>query len=76
MLGPDGVRYPLAKFEHAINVYLNSSFAVTSQATKEMAKNEPLASNLRGVICCRRNPFGRLILALWLLSFRWSGAPS
>jgi NAD(P)-dependent dehydrogenase (short-subunit alcohol dehydrogenase family) len=31
-------------------VYLNSAFAVTSQAAEEMAKNEPLASNQRGVI--------------------------
>jgi NAD(P)-dependent dehydrogenase (short-subunit alcohol dehydrogenase family) len=50
MLDPDGVRHPLAKFTHVINVYLNSAFAVTSQAAQEMAKNEPLASNQRGVI--------------------------
>lgn len=50
MLDPDGVRHPLAKFAHVINVYLNSAFAVTSQAAEEMAKNEPLASNQRGVI--------------------------
>lgn len=31
-------------------MYLNSAFAVTSQAAEEMAKNEPLASNQRGVI--------------------------
>jgi NAD(P)-dependent dehydrogenase (short-subunit alcohol dehydrogenase family) len=31
-------------------LYLNSAFAVTSQAAEEMAKNEPLASNQRGVI--------------------------
>ena len=50
MLDPDGVRHPLAKFAHVINVYLNSAFAVTSQAAEEMAKNEPLALNQRGVI--------------------------
>src|SRR5215207_8605012 len=50
MLDPDGVRHPLAKFAQVINVYLNSAFAVTSQAAEEMAKNEPLASNQRGVI--------------------------
>jgi short-subunit dehydrogenase len=50
MLDPDGVRHPLVKFAHVINVYLNSAFAVTSQAAEEMAKNEPLASNQRGVI--------------------------
>jgi hypothetical protein len=41
MLDPDGVRHPLAKFAHVINVYLNSAFAVTSQAAEEMANNEP-----------------------------------
>ena len=50
MLDSDGVRHPLAKSAHVINVYLNSAFAVTSQAAEEMAKNEPLASNQRGVI--------------------------
>ena len=50
MLDPDEVRHPLAKFAHVINVYLNSAFAVTSQAAEEMAKNEPLAPNQRGVI--------------------------
>ena len=50
MLDPDGVRHPLAKFAHVINVYLNSAFAVNSQAAEEMAKNEPLASNQHGVI--------------------------
>ncbi|MGH9230026.1 MAG: SDR family NAD(P)-dependent oxidoreductase [Acidimicrobiales bacterium] len=50
MLDPDGVRHPLAKFTHLIDVSLNSAFAVTSQAAQEMAKNEPLASNQRGVI--------------------------
>jgi NAD(P)-dependent dehydrogenase (short-subunit alcohol dehydrogenase family) len=50
MLDSDGVRHPLAKFADVINVYLNSGFAVTSQAAEETAKNEPLASNQRGVI--------------------------
>jgi NAD(P)-dependent dehydrogenase (short-subunit alcohol dehydrogenase family) len=50
MLDPGGVRHPLAKFAHVINVYLNSASAVTSQGAEEMAKNEPLASNQRGVI--------------------------
>jgi NAD(P)-dependent dehydrogenase (short-subunit alcohol dehydrogenase family) len=49
MLDPDGVRH-MPKFAHVINVYLNSAFAVTSQAAEEMAKNEPVASNQRGVI--------------------------
>ena len=34
MLDPDGVRHPLAKFAHVINVYLDSTFAVTSQAAE------------------------------------------
>ena len=50
MLDSDGVRHPLAKFADVINVYLNSGFAVTSQAAEETARNEPLASNQRGVI--------------------------
>jgi NAD(P)-dependent dehydrogenase (short-subunit alcohol dehydrogenase family) len=50
MLDREGVRHPLAKVAPVINVYLNSAFAVTSQAAEEMAKNEPLASNQRGVI--------------------------
>jgi NAD(P)-dependent dehydrogenase (short-subunit alcohol dehydrogenase family) len=50
MLDSDGNRHTLAKFLHVINVYLNSAFAVTSQAAEEMARNEPLASNERGVI--------------------------
>ena len=50
MLDPNGVRHPLAKFAHVINVFLDSAFAVTSQAAEEMTKNEPLASNQRGVI--------------------------
>jgi len=45
-----GVRLPLSDFVHTVNVYLNSAFAVTSQAAEAMAKNEPLASNQRGVI--------------------------
>jgi hypothetical protein len=38
MLYPDGVRHPLAKFAHVINVYLNFAFAVTSQAAEEIAR--------------------------------------
>jgi len=46
----EGQRIPLAHFAHTVNVYLVSAFAVTSQAAEAMAKNEPLASNQRGVI--------------------------
>lgn len=46
----EGKRIPLAHFAHTVNIYLNSAFAVTSQAAEAMAANEPLASNQRGVI--------------------------
>jgi NAD(P)-dependent dehydrogenase (short-subunit alcohol dehydrogenase family) len=46
----DGERIPLASFAHTVNIYLVSAFAVTSQAAEAMAKNEPLASNQRGVV--------------------------
>lgn len=46
----EGKRLPLAQFAHTVNIYLNSAFAVTSQAAEAMAANEPLASNQRGVI--------------------------
>ena len=46
----EGKRLPLSQFMHTVNVYLNSAFAVTSQAAEAMAANEPLASNQRGVI--------------------------
>jgi NAD(P)-dependent dehydrogenase (short-subunit alcohol dehydrogenase family) len=46
----EGKRIPLNHFAHTVNVYLNSAFAVTSQAAEAMAQNEPLASNQRGVI--------------------------
>lgn len=49
-IGRDGTRLSLAHFSHMVNVFLNSAFAVTSQAAEAMAKNEPLASNQRGVI--------------------------
>jgi NAD(P)-dependent dehydrogenase (short-subunit alcohol dehydrogenase family) len=46
----EGERLPLAHFTHLVNVFLSSAFAVTSYAAEAMAKNEPLASNQRGVI--------------------------
>lgn len=45
-----GERLPLAHFAHTVSVYLNSAFAVTSQAAEAMAKNDPLDSNQRGVV--------------------------
>jgi NAD(P)-dependent dehydrogenase (short-subunit alcohol dehydrogenase family) len=50
VLDREGNRLPLANFAHNINVFLNSAFAVTSQAAEQMAKNDPLASNQRGVV--------------------------
>jgi NAD(P)-dependent dehydrogenase (short-subunit alcohol dehydrogenase family) len=50
ILDRDGKRLSLANFSHNINVFLNSAFGVTSQAAEAMARNEPLASNQRGVI--------------------------
>ena len=46
----EGQRLPLSQFAHAVNIYLISAFAVTSQAAEAMAANEPLESNQRGVI--------------------------
>jgi nucleoside-diphosphate-sugar epimerase len=45
--GPRRGSTPPGEVRTVINVYLNSAFAVTSQAAEEMAKNEPLASNQR-----------------------------
>ena len=49
-IGRDGKRVTLAHFSHMVNVFLNSAYSVTSLAAEAMAKNEPLASNQRGVI--------------------------
>jgi NAD(P)-dependent dehydrogenase (short-subunit alcohol dehydrogenase family) len=46
----DGRRLPVANFAHMVSAYLTAAFAVTSYAAEAMAKNEPLASNQRGVI--------------------------
>ena len=46
----EGRRLPTSVFNHAVTVFLNSAFCVTSYAAEAMAKNEPLASNQRGVI--------------------------
>jgi len=50
VVNKEGQRMPLAAFAHNIHVFLTSAFAVTSCAAEAMAKNEPLASNQRGVI--------------------------
>ncbi|MDB5724273.1 MAG: 3-hydroxy-2-methylbutyryl-CoA dehydrogenase [Novosphingobium sp.] len=49
-IGRDGNRVTLAHFSHMISVFLNSAYSVSSIAAEAMAKNEPLASNQRGVI--------------------------
>lgn len=49
-VGRDGSRVSMAHFTHMINVFLNSAYCVSSVAAEAMAKNEPLASNQRGVI--------------------------
>jgi NAD(P)-dependent dehydrogenase (short-subunit alcohol dehydrogenase family) len=50
MVSREGRRLPIANFAHLVNAYLIGAFAVTSYAAESMAKNEPLASNQRGVI--------------------------
>ncbi|MFT3966587.1 MAG: SDR family NAD(P)-dependent oxidoreductase [Sphingobium sp.] len=50
VIGKDGSRLSYAHFSHMVNIFLNSAFEVTAQAAEAMAKNDPLASNQRGVI--------------------------
>jgi len=50
VISKEGKRLSLAAFVHTVNVFLNSAFCVTAYAAEAMAKNEPLASNQRGVI--------------------------
>jgi NAD(P)-dependent dehydrogenase (short-subunit alcohol dehydrogenase family) len=50
VISKEGKRLSLANFAHTVNVFLNSAFCVTAYAAEAMAKNEPLASNQRGVI--------------------------
>ena len=50
ILSKDGTRLSLANFAHSVNVFLTSAFCVTAHAAEAMAKNEPLASNQRGVV--------------------------
>jgi NAD(P)-dependent dehydrogenase (short-subunit alcohol dehydrogenase family) len=49
-IGRDGQRLALGHFTQQIHVFLSSAFAVSSYAAEAMAKNEPLASDQRGVI--------------------------
>ena len=50
ILSKDGTRLSLANFAHSVNVFLTSAFCVTAYAAEAMAKNQPLASNQRGVV--------------------------
>jgi NAD(P)-dependent dehydrogenase (short-subunit alcohol dehydrogenase family) len=50
VIGREGQRLSTAHFAHMVNVFLNTAFCVTAHAAEAMAKNEPLASNQRGVI--------------------------
>jgi NAD(P)-dependent dehydrogenase (short-subunit alcohol dehydrogenase family) len=50
IVSKEGKRLSTANFAHMTNVYLNTAFTVTAHAAEAMAKNEPLASNQRGVI--------------------------
>jgi len=46
----EGKRLSMAHFTQQVHVFLSSAFCVSSYAAEVMAKNEPLASNQRGVI--------------------------
>jgi len=49
-VGKDGTRVSTAHFAHMLYVYLTSAYTVSAASAEAMAKNEPLASNQRGVI--------------------------
>ena len=50
VIGRDGARLAVGNFRHMVESYLVAAYAVTSYAAEAMARNEPLASNQRGVI--------------------------
>ncbi|EQA98420.1 NAD(P)-dependent dehydrogenase (short-subunit alcohol dehydrogenase family) [Sphingobium wenxiniae] len=50
LINREGKRYPLATFQRTVDIFLNGTFHVMSQAAEAMAANEPLADNQRGVI--------------------------
>jgi NAD(P)-dependent dehydrogenase (short-subunit alcohol dehydrogenase family) len=50
VIGRDGARLDVEHFAHTLAVHLTGAFMVTSRVAEVMAKNEPLASNQRGVI--------------------------
>lgn len=50
LINREGKRYPLATFRRTVDIFLNGTFHVLSQAAEAMATNEPQADNQRGVI--------------------------
>lgn len=50
LVNKEGKRYPFATFRRTVDIFLNGTFHVLSQAAEAMAANEPLADNQRGVV--------------------------
>jgi len=50
IVGRDGKRYPFETFKRTVDIFLNGTFNVLSQAAETMAANEPVSDNQRGVI--------------------------
>lgn len=50
IINKEGKRYALDTFRRTIDIFLNGTFHVLSQAAEAMAANEPMADNQRGVV--------------------------
>lgn len=50
LINREGKRYPLDVFRRTVDIFLNGTFHVMSQAAEAMAANDPQADNQRGVI--------------------------
>jgi NAD(P)-dependent dehydrogenase (short-subunit alcohol dehydrogenase family) len=50
IISREGKRYPFEIFRRTVDLFLNGTFHVLSQAAEAMAATEPLADNQRGVI--------------------------
>lgn len=50
LINREGKRYPLETFRRTVDIFLNGTFHVMSQAAEAMSANEPLADKQRGVI--------------------------
>lgn len=50
LVNKEGKRYPFATFRRTVDIFLNGTFHVLSQAAEAMAANESLTDNQRGVI--------------------------